>query len=82
VVPHGTRQMAGVVAGQQSLQSRAVESAEKRAIPDFFPTTPLAVPSEVFQMLWFGMHDVEMGKPGHENRILRAGWESVDKFPS
>jgi hypothetical protein len=74
--------MAGVVAGQQSLQSRAVESAEKRDIPDLFSAAPLAVPGEVFQMLWFGMHDVEMGKPGHENRILRAGRESLAKFPS
>jgi len=61
VVPDGPDQMAGVVAGQQSLQSWSLEPAEERAIPDFLPTNPLAVPGEVFQMLGLGMHDVEMG---------------------
>jgi hypothetical protein len=49
------------VAGQQSLQSGAVESGEKRAIQDFFPASPLARPGEVFQVLGLRMHDVEMG---------------------
>jgi hypothetical protein len=80
VVPDGARQMAGVVAGEQSLQSRAVESAEKRIFPDFFPTTPLAVSGEVLQMLRFGMHDVEMGRQECENRILRAGRQSAAKL--
>src|SRR5258708_6860391 len=61
VVPDGPDQMAGVVASQQSLQSGSLEPAEKCAIPDFLPTTPLAVPGEVFQMLGLRMHDVEMG---------------------
>jgi hypothetical protein len=72
--------MAGVVAGQQSLQSRAVEQAEKRAIPDFFPTTPLGVSGEVLQMLRLGMHDVEMGRPGRENGVLRTGRQSPAKL--
>jgi hypothetical protein len=80
VVSDGARQMAGVVAGQQSLQSRAVESAEKRVFPDFFPTTPLAVSGEVLQMLRFGMHDVEMGRQECKNGILRAGRQSDAKF--
>ncbi len=49
------------VAGQQSLQSGAVESGEKRAIQDVFPTPPLAGSGEVFQMLGLRMHDVEVG---------------------
>jgi hypothetical protein len=49
------------VAGQQPLQSGAVESGEKRAIQDFFPTPPLAGSGEVFQMLRLGLHDVEVG---------------------
>jgi hypothetical protein len=49
------------VAGQQSLQSRSLESAEECTISDFLPTTPLAVPREVFQMLGLRMHDVEVG---------------------
>jgi len=61
VVPDGPDQMGEHVAGQQSLQSGAVESGEKRAIQDFFPTSPLAGSGEVFQMLGLGMHDVEVG---------------------
>jgi hypothetical protein len=72
--------MAGVVAGQQSFQSRAVEPAEKRAIPDFLPTAPLAVSSEVLQMLRLGMHDVEMGRQECENGILRARRQSPAKL--
>jgi hypothetical protein len=49
------------VAGQQSLQSGAVESSEKRIIQDFFPAPALAGSSEVFQMLGLRMHDVEVG---------------------
>jgi hypothetical protein len=49
------------VAGQQSIQSGAVESGEKRAVQDFFPAPSLAGPSEVFQMLGLRMHDVEVG---------------------
>jgi hypothetical protein len=80
VVPDGTRQMAGVVAGQQSLQSRAVESAEKRTIPDFFPAAPLAASGEVLSMFRLGMHDVEMGRQECENGILRLGRQSTAKF--
>jgi hypothetical protein len=61
VVPDGPDQMVEPVASQQSLQSGAVESCEKRAIQDFFPAPPLAGPSEVFQMLGLRMHDVEVG---------------------
>jgi hypothetical protein len=53
--------MDGRVASQQSLQSRSLESAEKRGIPDFFPAHPLARSGEVLQMLWLRMHDVEVG---------------------
>jgi len=49
------------VAGQQSFQSRTVESGEKRAISDFFPTSSLAGSGEVFQMLGLRVHDVEVG---------------------
>jgi hypothetical protein len=49
------------VAGQQSLQSGAVESGEKRTIQDFFPASPLAGTGQVFQMLGLRMHDVEVG---------------------
>jgi hypothetical protein len=53
--------MAGVVAGQQSLQSGSLEPAEKCAISDFLPANPLALPGEVFQMLGLRLHDVEVG---------------------
>jgi hypothetical protein len=61
VVPDGSDQMGERVAGQQSLQSWSLEPAKERAIPDFLPTNPLAVPGEVFQMLGLRMHDVEVG---------------------
>jgi len=61
VVPDGSDQMDERVAGQQSLQSGAVEPGEKRTIQDFFSTPPLAGPGEVFQMLGLRMHDVEVG---------------------
>jgi hypothetical protein len=61
VVPDGPHQMDERVAGQQSLQSGAVESGEKRTIQDFFPTPPLAGSGEVFQMLGLRMHDVAVG---------------------
>jgi hypothetical protein len=61
VVPDGSDQMDEPVAGQQSLQSWAVESGEKRTFQDFFPASPLAGASEVFQMLGLRMHDVEVG---------------------
>ena len=61
VVPDGPDQMDERVAGQQSLQSGAVESGEKRAVQDVFPTPPLAGSGEVFQMLGLRMHDVEVG---------------------
>ena len=77
VVPDGPDQMDERVAGQQSLQSGAVESGEKCAIPDFLPTTPLAVSGEVFQMLRLWMHDVEVGRSRCEDGILRAGRQSV-----
>jgi hypothetical protein len=60
VVPDGADQMGERVAGQQSFQSWSLEPAEERAIPDFLPTNPLAVPGEVFQMLGLRMHDVEV----------------------
>jgi hypothetical protein len=77
VVPDGPDQMAVVVAGQQSLQSGAVVAGEKRPIQDVFPTRPLAGPGEVFQMLGLRMHDVEVGRSGCEDGILRAGRQSV-----
>ena len=61
VVSDGPDQMGKRVAGQQPLQPWSLEPAEERAIPDFLPTNPLAVPGEVFQMLGLGMHDVEVG---------------------
>ena len=76
VVPDGTRKVDGVVASQQSLQSWPVEPAEKRAISDLLPATPLAGSGEVLQMLWLGMYDVEMGRPGRENGVLRFGRQS------
>jgi hypothetical protein len=80
VVPDGTDKMDGRVASQQSLQCWSLESAEKCSIPDFFPTTPLAVSGEVLQMLRLGMYDVEMGRPGGANRLLRAGRQSLAEF--
>jgi hypothetical protein len=65
------------VAGQQPVQSWSLEPAEKRTIPDFLPATPLAVPGEVLQMLRLGMHDVEVGRPGRENGLLRVGRQSL-----
>jgi hypothetical protein len=65
------------VAGQQSLQSWSVEPAEKRTISDFLPTAPLAVSGEVLQMLRLRMHDVEVGRPGRENGLLRVGGQSL-----
>jgi hypothetical protein len=61
------------VAGQQSLQPGAVESSEKRTVQDFFPAPPLVGSREVLQMLRLGMHDVEMGRSGCEDGILRVG---------
>ena len=61
VVPDGPDQVDERVAGQQSLQSWPLESAEECAIPDFLPASPLAIPGEVFQMLGLRMHDVEVG---------------------
>jgi hypothetical protein len=76
VVPDGPDQMAGVVAGQQSLQSWSLEPAEKCAISDFLPKYPLALPGEVLQMLRVRMHDVEMGRQGGENGLLRVSRQS------
>jgi hypothetical protein len=61
VVPDGSDQVDEPVAGQQSVQSGAVESRKKRTIQDFFPAPPLAGSGEVFQMLGLWMHDVEVG---------------------
>jgi len=69
--------MAGVVASQQSLQSWSLEPAEKRTISDFLPTTPLGVSGEVLQMLRLRMYDVEVGRPGRENGLLRVGRQSL-----
>jgi hypothetical protein len=68
------------VASQQSLQSWSLEPAEKRPVPDFFPTTPLGVPGEILQMRRLGMHDVEMGRPGREDGLLRIGRQSIAKL--
>jgi len=54
-----------------------VGPGEKCHIQDFFPKSPLASAGEVLQMLWFGMHDVEMGGQGREKGILRAGRQSA-----
>jgi hypothetical protein len=80
VVPDGPNQMDERVAGQQPLQSWSLEPAKERAIPDFLPTSPLAVPGEVFQVLGLRMHDVEVGGPRCEDGILRAGGQSVAEF--
>jgi hypothetical protein len=80
VVPDGPDQMDERVAGQQPLQSWSLEPDKERAIPDFLPTTPLAVPGEVFQVLGLRMHDVEVGGPRCKDGILRAGGQSVAEF--
>jgi hypothetical protein len=49
------------VASQQSLQPGAMESGEKRSVQDFFPAPSLVGAREILQMLWLGMHDVEVG---------------------
>src|SRR5262249_5085458 len=77
VVPDGTREMDGVVASQQSLQSWSVEPAEECTVSDLLSATPLAGSSEVLQMFRLGMHDVEMGGPGRENGVLRVGRQSL-----
>ena len=77
MVPDGAGKMDERVASQQSLQSRSLEQAEERSIPDFFPANPLAVSGEVLQMLGLGMHDVEMGGQGRKNRVLRARRQST-----
>lgn len=77
VVPDGPHQMDERMAGQQSLQSWAVESGEKCALQDFFPTHPLAGSGEVFQVLGFGMHDVAVGRSRCEDGILRPRRQSV-----
>jgi hypothetical protein len=61
------------VAGEQSLQPGAVESGKKRNVQDFFPAHPLVDSRQVLQMLRLGMHDVEVGRSGSEDGILRAG---------
>jgi hypothetical protein len=71
--------MDGRMAGQQSLKSRAVESVQKRTVPDVFSKTPLGVPGEILQMRRIGMHDVEMDRQGCENGILRLGRQSAAK---
>jgi hypothetical protein len=80
VVPDGPDQMDERVAGQQSLQSGAVESGEKRAIQDFFPPPSLAGPGEVFQMLGLRMHDVAVVRSRCKDGILRACRQSVAEF--
>jgi hypothetical protein len=80
VVPDGTGQVAEGVARQQSLQSWSLEPAEKRTVSDFLPTNPLALSGKVLQMLRLGVHDVEMGRPGGENGLLRLSRQSPAKL--
>jgi hypothetical protein len=62
VVPDGTRAVAIQSCCVQSRQSGSLGPVQERTIPNFFSASPLAVPGEVLQVLWFGMHDVEMGR--------------------
>jgi hypothetical protein len=80
VVPDGAGQVAKGVARQQSFQSWSLEPAEKRSISDFLPTNPLALSGEILQVLWLGMHDVEMGRPGGEDGLLRLSRQSPAKL--
>jgi hypothetical protein len=65
------------VASQQSLQPWSLEPGKKRILSDFLPTTPLAVSREILQMLRLGMYDVEVGRPGRENGLLRVSRQSL-----
>jgi hypothetical protein len=80
VVPDGAGQVAKGVARQQSFQSWSLEPAEKRSVSDFLPTNPLALSGEILQVLWLGMHDVEMGRPGGEDGLLRLSRQSPAKL--
>jgi hypothetical protein len=61
VVPDGTGAMAIQGCCIQSLQSRSLGPGEECDIPDPFSEPSLAGSGKVLQMLWFRMHDVEMG---------------------
>ena len=61
VVPNGTGAMGIQSCRLQSLQSRSLEPGEECDIPDPFSELSLAGSGKVLQMLWFRMHDVEMG---------------------
>lgn len=63
----------------QSLKSRPLGPGEERDIPDPFSAAALAGSGKVLQMLWLGMHDVEMVRQGLENGILRTGGKSAAK---
>jgi hypothetical protein len=68
VVPDGPDQMDERVAGQQSLQSGAVESGEKRVIQDFLPRLHWLARAKFFRcwgsgcMMWrWADRDAKMG---------------------
>jgi hypothetical protein len=60
----------------QPFKSRQVGKAQEPDIHNSVSETPLAVPGEVFQVLRIWVHDVEMGRPGLKDGLLRIGRQS------
>jgi hypothetical protein len=79
VVSDGADQVAGEAPRLQPLKSRPLGPAEKCSIPDLFSANSLAVPGKVLPVLRLGMHDVEMGRPGNQDGLLRAGRQPIAK---
>jgi hypothetical protein len=61
VVPDGAHTICGNRPAIQSLQTLLVAPAKERDLSHAVSTNSLVVPGEILQMLWLGMHDVEMG---------------------
>jgi hypothetical protein len=73
VVSDGADQMANQTSCLQPVKSRQMGPVQEPDIHNTVSTTPLAVPGEILQVLRFGMHDVEMERPGGKNGFLRTG---------
>jgi hypothetical protein len=80
VVSDGADQMAGQTSCLQPFKSRQVGTAQKPVIHNSFSATPLGVQGEIFQVLRIWVHDVEMGRSGRKDGLLRNGRQSAAKL--
>jgi hypothetical protein len=80
VVPDGAHAICGNRLRIQSLKTPSLAPAKERDLSHAVSTNSLVDPREVLQMLRLGMHDVEMGRPGRENGLLRVGRQSTAKL--